>query len=96
MDQNAKSICVCARSSKGNGRQGYSEPTSFLYRKKTARPRRATRLAPEAAILGAAPSKGATGDVTPVPDGEAVPEGTTVPGIVVTGPDGPAGKVELT
>lgn len=68
-----------------------SSGSRFSYRKKAARPRRPTKLAPEAAILGAAPSKGVTGPDpgAPVPVGAAVPAGTSA---VV----GPAGVVEFT
>lgn len=66
------------------------------YKKKAARPRRPARLAPEAAILGAAPLKGATGELPVVPVGAGAPEGMMVPGAVPGAePVGPAGTVEL-
>ncbi len=56
------------------------------YKKKAARPRRPAKLAPEATILGAAPSKGVTGEAAdPEPLGAAVPIGAV----------GPAGTVEF-
>lgn len=52
----------------------------FAHKKKATSPRRPANPAPEAAILGAAPSNGlAVGEETPVPLGGAVPGGGMTP-----------------